>query len=44
MICGGIFDLDLREKEIAVLQEKTQAPNFWDDNVAARERLMTQGH
>ena len=41
MISGGIFDLDLREKEIAELQVKTQASDFWEDNVAA-QKVMQQ--
>jgi len=41
--CGrseAIFDLDKKEKELAELQEKTSAPNFWDDNLAAQKLMQ----
>jgi len=38
---GGIFDIDLKEKEIGELQKKTEAPEFWTDNVAA-QKVMQQ--
>ena len=38
---GGIFDVDGRTKKIAELQEKSHAPHFWDDNVAA-QKVMQQ--
>ncbi|MEZ4783780.1 MAG: peptide chain release factor 2 [Candidatus Kapaibacterium sp.] len=31
------LDLDTREREIAELEEQTQAPDFWNDNEAARK-------
>jgi peptide chain release factor 2 len=38
---GGIFDIDLKEKEIGELQKKTEAQEFWTDNVAA-QKVMQQ--
>ncbi len=40
MPCGGIFDLDRREAELQELQERSAAPDFWDDNVAAQKALQ----
>jgi len=37
---GGIFDIDLKEKEIGELQKKTEAPDFWNDNVAAQKAMQ----
>jgi peptide chain release factor 2 len=36
----GIFDLDLKEKEIAGLHEKTVAPDFWNDNIRAQKLMQ----
>lgn len=36
----AIFDVDLKEKEIAQLQEKTAAPDFWSDNVRAQKVMQ----
>ena len=41
MHSGGIFDLDTKEKEIADLEARTHAPDFWNDNVAA-QKIMQQ--
>jgi peptide chain release factor 2 len=38
--CGGFFDLDSKEKEVAELQKKTEAPEFWNDNVAAQKVMQ----
>lgn len=38
---GGIFDLDTKEKEIADLEARAHAPDFWNDNVAA-QKIMQQ--
>jgi len=35
--CGGIFDLDTKEKEVGELEAKTHASDFWSDNVAAQK-------
>jgi peptide chain release factor 2 len=39
--CGGIFDLDTKERAIAGLQDQTQAADFWNDNLAA-QKVMQQ--
>jgi peptide chain release factor 2 len=38
---GVIFDIDTKEKEVAELQNKTEAPDFWNDNLAA-QRVMQE--
>ncbi len=38
--CGGIFDLDVKEKEIADLEVRTHAPDFWNDNVGAQKVMQ----
>ncbi|MCX6137132.1 MAG: peptide chain release factor 2 [Ignavibacteriales bacterium] len=38
--CGGFFDLDVRERRIAELHDRTTVPSFWDDNVAAQKILQ----
>ncbi len=38
---GGIFEIDVKEKECAELQEKTHAPSFWDDTLGA-QKVMQQ--
>jgi len=36
MNCGGVFDIDRKEREIDELEARTQRPDFWNDNVAAQ--------
>jgi peptide chain release factor 2 len=36
---GGVFDLDQKEREIAEYEAQSQAPGFWDDNVAAQKTM-----
>jgi peptide chain release factor 2 len=36
----AIFDLASKEKEIADLQEKTTAPDFWNDNIRAQKLMQ----
>ncbi|RPI18685.1 MAG: peptide chain release factor 2 [Ignavibacteriae bacterium] len=36
----GYLDIDAKEKLVSELQQKTSAPNFWDDNVAAQKILQ----
>lgn len=36
---GGIFDIDRKHEEIAELEIKTQAPEFWNDSKKARDIL-----
>jgi len=36
MNCGGIFDLDQKEKELAELEQQTTADGFWDDKKAVK--------
>lgn len=38
---GAIFDLDRKETEVAELQKKSEAVDFWSDNVAA-QKVMQQ--
>lgn len=40
-LSGGIFNIDTREMEIAELQKKSEAPGFWNDNMAA-QKVMQQ--
>jgi len=35
--CGGIFDLDRLEKELADYESRMSAPDFWNDNIRAKE-------
>ena len=35
--CGGLFDIDTKEKEIAELQNESQQPDFWNDNENAQQ-------
>jgi peptide chain release factor 2 len=37
---GGTFDIGGKEKEVGELQKKTQAPEFWNDNVAAQKVMQ----
>jgi peptide chain release factor 2 len=36
-ICGGIFDLDTLERELAELESRMAAPEFWNNNLKAKE-------
>ncbi len=38
---GGIFDVDAKEAEIASLQRRTEASDFWNDNLGA-QKVMQQ--
>ena len=37
---GGFFDLDTKIDEIAEREQLSEAPNFWDDNVAAQKVMQ----
>ncbi|QPJ65010.1 MAG: peptide chain release factor 2 [Candidatus Nitrohelix vancouverensis] len=39
---GGIFDVDSKRKEVEQLDEKSAAPNFWNDNEAAQKILQNR--
>ncbi|MBS4027531.1 MAG: PCRF domain-containing protein, partial [Ignavibacteriales bacterium] len=39
--CGGFFDVEGKEKQVAELESKTTAANFWNDNVSA-QKVMQQ--
>jgi peptide chain release factor 2 len=41
MTSGGFFDVDGKQSAIAALQERTEAPGFWNDNVGA-QKVMQQ--
>jgi peptide chain release factor 2 len=36
---GGLFDLDLKEEQIADYEVKMSAPDFWDDNERAQKLI-----
>jgi peptide chain release factor 2 len=38
--CGGIFDIDGKEQEIAEFEKQTQEPDFWNDNEAAQKVMQ----
>lgn len=35
-ICGGIFDIDRKQREIDEFEAQSRGPDFWNDNVAAQ--------
>ncbi len=35
-ICGGIFDLEVKEKRVQELEKLMEDPQFWDDQVGAQ--------
>jgi peptide chain release factor 2 len=37
---GGIFDLDRRESETLELQKRSEAPDFWNDNLTAQKVMQ----
>lgn len=37
---GGIFDIDQKEKEVNEHQKKTEAADFWTDNVSAQKVMQ----
>ena len=39
-ISGGIFDIDNKKSEVAELEQQTQAPGFWDDNIQAQKVMQ----
>ena len=39
-ICGGIFDIDTKQKEIAEFEELTEAANFWDNTQKAQSIMQ----
>jgi peptide chain release factor 2 len=41
MRSGGIFDVEGKERALGDLQRQTEAPGFWNDNVAA-QKVMQQ--
>lgn len=42
-ICGGIFDLDDKKKQLADLEKQMAEPTFWDDNERA-QKLISDGN
>ncbi|MBW7887288.1 MAG: peptide chain release factor 2 [Bacteroidetes bacterium] len=38
--CGGFFDIDGKETQLAELQKKTSDANFWNDNIAAQKIMQ----
>jgi len=40
-IFGGIFDIDNKKSEVAELEQQTQVPGFWDNNIEA-QRVMQE--
>jgi peptide chain release factor 2 len=37
---GGFFEIEVKEKEMGELHEKTAAADFWNDNIAAQKMLQ----
>lgn len=35
--CGGIFDVENKDAELKIIEQKTAEPDFWDDPNAARK-------
>lgn len=40
MVYGGIFDIDTKEAEVSELQKRSEAPAFWNDNLAAQKIMQ----
>jgi len=40
--CGGIFDLERRQRELNALDDRMAQPGFWDDQAAAQQTLQTR--
>jgi len=40
IISGGTFDIDRKETEVADLQKRSEAPDFWTDNLAAQKVMQ----
>lgn len=40
MVSGGFFEIDRKEKEVAEFQRRTEAPDFWTDNLAAQKVMQ----
>lgn len=38
--CGGIFDVDGKEKLVAELETKSSSADFWNDNIAAQKVML----
>jgi peptide chain release factor 2 len=36
-ICGGIFDLEVKEEQVALLEREMEQGDFWNDNLHAKE-------
>jgi peptide chain release factor 2 len=39
-LCGAIFDVATAEKQLALLEEKTSDPNFWQDQAKAQATMQ----
>lgn len=39
-ICGGIFDLAIKEEKVRELEERMAFPNFWDDQTGAQKVIQ----
>ena len=39
-ICGGIFDLASKEKQVAALEARMEESSFWDDNETAQLAIV----
>jgi peptide chain release factor 2 len=37
---GGFFDIDSKRDELAVREQETEIPGFWDDNVKAQKLML----
>ncbi len=38
-ICGGIFDLEDKEKKVSELEQQMEEPRFWEDQKRAQELI-----
>ena len=36
MLCGGSFDIDVKQAEIAEREQLSEQPGFWDDGIKAQ--------
>lgn len=36
MTCGGIFDIEIKERDIAILEQEMASSSFWDNQIQAK--------
>ena len=42
--CGGFFDADAKQQELAKIEEETGKPDFWNDQERAQKALRRRRH